>query len=176
MTNRHFTIPYRILYLGIGVAVFLAAYYIGAAAIKLTVQDAQTVRDEFTKQVQDIDQEGIFLNNVEIGLVMFMPGAGAGLGIYSGISTGIVFNAFAQASPELAALSPLSVFGSAYGIIEALAYGLAISRSGMLVVQLAQKSQRTGWKRYTLYTGIEIAIVITALIAASAIETQAIAK
>jgi hypothetical protein len=174
MTSRRFSIAYRFLYLGIGVAVFLAAYYIGAAILVISGQDAQTIRDDFTKQTANIDQTGIFLNNVGVGLAMFVPGVGVGVGVYSATVTGMVFNAFAQASPELAATSPLSIFGTGFGILELLAYGLGISRSGMIVAMLVKKEVKREWKRLLLYTGIEVAIVVVALVAGAAVESKAI--
>ena len=174
MTGHHFSIAYRFLYLGMGVAVFLAVYYIGAAMLILPSQDAQTIRDDFTKQTENIDQTGIFLNNVRVVLAMFVPGVGVGIGVYSAVVTGLVFNAFAQASPELAATSPLSIFSTGFGILELLAYGLGISRSGMIVAMLVKKQVRKEWKRLLLYTGIEVAIALVALVAGSAIESKAI--
>ncbi len=173
--SKYFSLPFRIGYLGIGVAVFIGAYSAGAA-ITLTDQDAEEIRSSFLADIENIDQAGIFLNNVEIALVMFVPGLGAGIGIFSGVSTGMVFNAFALVTPELATMQPLSVLATPFGVLEVLAYGLAISRSGMLVAQLVKKEERTkGWKRFTIYTGIEIGIVITALVAGSVIESQTIA-
>ncbi|MGI0048474.1 MAG: stage II sporulation protein M [Nitrososphaera sp.] len=173
--SRYFSLPLRIGYLVVGALVFVAAYSAGAGVV-LSEQDAQDIRSSFLEDIQDIDQAGIFLNNIRVALAMFVPGVGAGIGVYSGISTGMVFNAFALISPELAAIQPLSVLATPFGILEVLAYGLAISRSGMLVAQLVKKDERRGWKRLSMYTGIEIGLVIAALVAGSVIESQLITE
>jgi hypothetical protein len=173
--SRYFSLPLRIGYLGIGTLVFVASYLVGAG-LPLAEGDAETIRSSFLEDVDNIDQVGIFLNNIEVALAMFVPGAGVGIGVFSGVSTGMVFNAFALISPELAAMHPISVLATPFGILEVLAYGLAISRSGMLVAQLVKKEERKNWRRFALYTGIEIGIVISALVAGSVIESQVITE
>ncbi|MGI0025163.1 MAG: hypothetical protein ACREA4_08470, partial [Nitrososphaera sp.] len=106
-TSRHFSFPWRVAYLGAGMAVFMAAYSAGAA-IPLGEEEAEDIRTGFLADIESIDQSGIFLNNIEIALAMFIPGAGAGVGIFSGISTGVVFNAFALVTPELQGVHPMS--------------------------------------------------------------------
>lgn len=171
--SKYFSLPVRIGYLGIGALVFVAAYSTGAV-LELSDRDAEDIRTWFLEDTQNIDQTGIFLNNIRVALAMFVPGAGAGIGVYSGIATGMVFNAFALISPELAATQPLSVLATPFGILEVLAYGLAISRSGMLVAQLAKKDERKEWRRLSIYTGVEIGLVMAALVAGSVIESQVI--
>ena len=173
--SKYFNLPLRIGYLGVGALVFAAAYSVGAG-LSLSSEDAEVIRSSFLEDVQNIDQVGIFVNNIEVALAMFVPGVGAGIGVFSGLSTGMVFNAFALISPELAATPPLSVLATPFGILEVLAYGLAISRSGMLVAQLVKKDARRGWRRFALYTGIEIGIVISALVAGSVVESQSITE
>jgi uncharacterized membrane protein SpoIIM required for sporulation len=161
-------------YLGIGVLIFVIAYSAGAA-VSLNEKDAEDIRSSFLEEVQNIDQAGIFLNNAKVALGMFVPGVGVGIGVYSGVSTGMVFHAFALISPELANTQPLSVLATPFGILEVLAYGLAISRSGMLVAQLVKRDERTReWRHIAIYTGIEIGLVLAALVAGSAIEQQTI--
>jgi hypothetical protein len=150
---------------------FLASYCIGAQ-LPLTQQDAEVIASEFMAHAQDIDQAGIFLNNIEIALGMFVPGFGVGLGAYSALETGITFNALVTINPALQSLNPLMVLATPYGAIEVLAYGLAISRSGLLVFQLIK--QRSLWKRFVKFTLVELAIVITALLSGAAIENQMI--
>ena len=103
---------------------------------------------------------------------MFIPGIGVALGVYSGASTGMVYHAFASTSAELAEANPLSVLATPFGLLELVAYGLAISRSGMLVAQLVKKEERKSWKKYSIATGVEIALVMAALIGGSLIESQ----
>lgn len=173
-TTRHFSFPWRVAYLGAGMAAFMAAYAIGAA-IPLGDAEAEEIRTGFLADIESIDQSGIFLNNIEIALAMFVPAAGAGVGIFSGVSTGVVFSAFAIVTPELQGVSPLSILVTPFGMLEVFAYGLAMSRSAMLAIQLAMKSERKNWRQFAIATGIEVAVVIAVLLAGSVIEAQEIA-
>jgi hypothetical protein len=55
--------------------------------------------------------------------------------------------------------------------MEVLAYGLAMSRSGMLIYQLSKKKP---WREYAVHTLIEIGIVVIVLFAGAIIEWQLI--
>lgn len=164
----------RLLYLAFGIATFLIAYTIGAA-IPLTDRDAQDVRKQFSDQIKDIDQNGIFLNNVRIALGMFIPAAGAAFGIFTGFSTGTVLSASINGSSALKGISPILIsiipWIMPFGIMEVFSYGLAISRSGMLVYQLIKKKP---WQEYIIPTLIELGIVSIVLFAAAVIEWQMI--
>ena len=63
--------------------VFVIAYSIGAG-IDINRGDAENLRQQFNEQVEDIDQNGIFMNNLRISLGMFIPALGIGLGLFSG--------------------------------------------------------------------------------------------
>ena len=173
-TTKHFSLPWRVAYLAAGMAAFMIAYSVGAA-IPLGEEEAGEISSGFLADIQSIDQDGIFLNNIEIALAMFIPGAGVGVGMFSGISTGVVFNAFALVTPELSGVPPLSILVTPFGMLEVFAYGLAISRSAMLAIQLARKQERKHWRQFCVATGVEIAVVVIALLAGAAIEGQEIA-
>ncbi len=149
---------------------FIAAYSIGAA-LPMTQQEAEQVTTEFIARIEGIDGAGIFQNNILAALGMFVPGFGVGLGIYSGVSTGMVFNAFALVYPSLAGVSPLSVLATPFGVLEVFAYGLAISRSGILVHHFIR---RKPWRQYIVITLIEIGVVLAALLIGAQIEGQEI--
>jgi hypothetical protein len=55
--------------------------------------------------------------------------------------------------------------------MEVFAYGLAMSRSGMIIYQLVKKKP---WREYVIPTLIEIGIVIVVLFTAAIIEWQLI--
>lgn len=172
-TTKHFSLPWRVAYLAAGMGVFMLAYAAGSS-IPLEEKEAEDLRTGFLADIESIDQTGIFLNNIEIALAMFIPAAGAGVGIFSGVSTGMVYNAFAMVTPELQGVSPLSVLVTPFGLLEVFAYGLAMSRSAMLAIQLARKNERKNWRQFAVATGIEVAIVIGVLLAGSVIEGQEI--
>jgi len=125
-------------------------------------------------QIKDINQTGIFINNAKIALGMFVPLLGVGLGIFSGFSTGMVFNAIAATSANLNDVSPLLILITPFGLMEIVVYGLAISRSGMLFYFLIKK--RNYWREYLLSTFIEIGIVAILLLSGAIIEWEMITR
>ena len=167
-----FDIKWRLFYLTIGMVVFIIAYSIGAAT-DLNRTEAENLRRQFNQQVKDIDQNGIFMNNLRISLGMFIPALGIGLGIFSGFSTGLIFNVIAESSPLLNNISPLVILITPFGIMEVFAYGLAMSRSGMLIYQLVKKKQL---REHIIPSIIEIVIVIAVLLIGATIEWQMIAQ
>lgn len=160
----------RLLYLAFGIAAFLIAYSAGAA-VPLSDEEAREVREQFAEQIEGIDETGIFINNVRIALGMFIPGLGAGLGLFSGFATGSVFAALANSSPALEGIPPLLIFLTPFGAMELFTYGLAMSRSGMLVYYLVKKRP---WRDYAVPTLIELGIAAAVLLAAAVIEWQII--
>ena len=167
-----FDIKWRLFYLTIGMVVFIIAYSIGAAT-DLNRTEAENLRQQFNEQVKDIDQNGIFMNNLRISLGMFIPVLGIGLGIFSGFSTGLIFNVIAESSPLLNNISPLVILITPFGVIEVFAYGLAMSRSGMLIYQLVKKKQL---REHIIPSIIEIVIVIAVLLIGATIEWQMVAQ
>jgi hypothetical protein len=174
-----FNLKRRLLYLGIGAAVFLAAYS-GGAAFPLSEQDAAMVRDQFADQIEGIDEYGIFLNNFQISLAMFIPAVGVGTGAFVGFATGTVYSAIAQDTPALADVPPLLIFITPFGIMELFVYAMAMSRSGILIVRVVKDKpwraeQRRPFFQNTLKpTFIELGIAAAVLFAAAIIEWQLI--
>jgi len=162
-----FSFKNRLVYFAIGVLAFLIAYSVGAS-IQLTQEEADEITRQFEEQVAGIGAEGLSSNNIVIALGMFLPGFGAGLGAYTAASTGMLFTALAT-SYDLQDVSPLAVLATPFGILEVLAYGLAMSRSGMLVYQVVK---RRPWREYAIPTAIEIAIVVVMLLVAGAVEAE----
>lgn len=101
---------------------------------------------------------------------MFVPGFGVVLCFYSSYSIGLVINAASQMYPLLKGTSPLSSFAAPYAVLEVFSYGLAMSRSGILVYQLIKI--KSIWKQFAIHTAIEIGIVVLILYIGSIIEWQ----
>jgi uncharacterized membrane protein SpoIIM required for sporulation len=160
----------RLLYLAFGIAAFLISYSVGAA-VPMSDEEARDIREQFADQIEGIDEYGIFLNNVRIALGMFIPGLGAGLGAFSGFATGSVFAALANSEPALSGIPPLVILITPFGIMEVFTYGLAMSRSGMLVYYFVK---RRPWREYAVPTLIELGIAAAVLFAAAIIEWQII--
>ncbi|HZA07263.1 MAG TPA: stage II sporulation protein M [Nitrososphaeraceae archaeon] len=162
----YFSVKQRLLYLAIGVVIFMIAFSAGAA-INMSKKDAEDLKGQLTKQIKGIDQNGIFVNNVKVALGMFVPAIGTVIGISSGFSTGMVFSAMAKTSPILNGVPPLIILFTPFGIMEIFAYGLAMSRSGMLIYQLVRKKS---WKEYAIPIIIEVGIVVVILFIGAIIE------
>ena len=162
----HFNVKRRLIYLAIGTLVFMIAFSAGAE-INLSKKEAEDLKGQLTKQIVNIDQNGIFINNVKVALGMFIPAVGTAIGISSGFSTGMVFSAMAKTSPILTSVPPLIILFTPFGIMEVFAYGLAMSRSGLLIYQLVKKKS---WKEYAIPMIVEIGIVVVILFVGAIIE------
>jgi hypothetical protein len=154
---------------------FILAYFVGATLVNLNASQTEIIKRDFQKQIKGINQYGIFANNFKVALGMFIPGFGIALGGFSAFSTGLVFNALYTISPALSSISPLVVFLTPFGILEIIAYGVAISRSGILFYQLIKDTnKRNSWRKYVIPTVIEIGIVVTILFIGAIVEWQMI--
>lgn len=160
-------ITLRSVYLAFGVAAFLLMYSAGAS-VAMSYSDAQAHVNQFLEETQNIDQTGIFLNNIRVAFGMFIPSFGAGLGGYSAFVTGMTFKALTIVNPAVGSMSPFMVLANPFGVLEVLAYGLAMSRSAMLTFQLVK--ERNLWRQFVLHAIIEIGIVVIALLIAAIIE------
>jgi uncharacterized membrane protein SpoIIM required for sporulation len=166
---------WRFLFFIFGMIAFIIAYSVGAAIVHIDASQAEFIKTHFQEQIKGINQYGIFANNLRVALGMFIPGLGIALGGFSAFSTGLVFNAIAQTSPALSNISPLIVFLTPFGILEIIAYGIAISRSAILSYQLIKDTnKRNSWRKYVIPTVVEIAIVIIILFIGAIIEGQLI--
>jgi uncharacterized membrane protein SpoIIM required for sporulation len=139
----------------------------------MSSSEVNDLKSRFMDQINDIDQTGIFINNAKIALGMFIPLLGVGLGIFSGFSTGMVFNAIAATSANLNGISPLLILITPFGLMEIVAYGFAISRSGMLFYSLLKRKH---WREYLLSTVVEIGIVVVLLLSGAIIEWEMITR
>ncbi|MDQ4050119.1 MAG: stage II sporulation protein M [Thermoproteota archaeon] len=165
--NKH-----RLIYLAFGAATFLIAYSVGSA-LPLSEQESEMLIQEFSRQIGNIDQNGIFLNNIRLTLIMFIPAVGSAFGAFSGFGTGLVFNALASSTPMLREVSPLAILMTPFGIMEVFVYGLAISRSAMLIYFLLK---RIPWSKYLIPTLIEVGIATVVLFIAAVVEWQMIER
>ena len=175
LSSRSFSIVsrQRLLFLVFGMILFITAYSFGAILLKIDSTEAEIMKKHFKEQFAGIDQYKIFINNFRAALGMFVPGFGIALGIFSAFSTGLVFNAISHTSPIISHISPLIVFLTPFGILEIIAYGIAISRSGIISYQLIKDTnKRKSWQKYVIPTIIEVGVVLAILLIAAIIEWQ----
>ena len=154
----------RILYLIVGILVFLIFFTIGTS-ISFDKSTSELLKEQFQNKIKNIDNIGIFANNFLISTLMFIPGIGIAFGLFSGFSTGNIFMIITQDLPIQ--IPPLLVFLTIFGMMELVSYGIAISRSYLLLIHILK---RTNIKENLIHTGIEIGIVAIILFFGAIIE------
>ena len=154
----------RILYLLVGIIVFLIFFTIGTL-VTFDESTSQELKQQFQNKIKNIDSLGIFFNNFLISILMFIPGIGIAFGLFSGFSTGNIFVIITRDLPIQ--IPPLLVFLTIFGIMELVSYGIAISRSYLLLISIIK---RTNIKENLIYTGIEVGIVSIILFVSAIIE------
>ena len=161
----------RIIVFLIFIVLFTTSYYIGSQ-IEVSEEEAIAFQEEFEELIEDIDGVGIFLHNIIIALVMFIPGFGVVWGFFSGFQTGQAFSALALLNPIIAEIHPLALlYASPFGIMELVAYSIGMSRSYLLVYKLIKK---TPIIRDYKIIGIEVGIVLGLLLVGGFLEAYLI--
>lgn len=157
----------RLVMFFIFMGVFSAAFQIGSMSDP-TEEEASAFMEEFESLVEGIDSIGIFAHNTMLALPMFIPGFGVAWGLFSAWSTGFAFSAIVSMAPELENIPPLAIlFISPFGIMELVAYSIAISRSFILITMIVRKIDLRLSIRPTV---IEVAVVVGLLLAGGFLE------
>lgn len=154
----------RILYLVVGILVFITFFTIGTF-VTFDESTSLLLKEQFQNKIKNINSIGIFLNNFQISILMFVPGIGIAFGLFSGFITGNIFVIITRDLPIQ--IPPILVFLTIFGIMELISYGIAISRSYLLLISILK---RTNIKENLIYTGIEIGIVAIILFFSAIIE------
>lgn len=157
----------RILSFFVFAGLFTGVYALGAESI-VDPDDANEFLKEFEALIKDIDSIGIFFHNLSIAVPMFIPGFGIGWGLFSAWQTGFAFAALETSMPILSQIHPLSILLlSPFGIIELVAYSLAMSRSFLIIHKILKKIPI---KQDYKIIGIEIGIVVVLLLVGGFLE------
>ena len=98
---------------------------------------------------------------------MFLSTIGVLFGVFSGYSTRTIFSATTQNSITPSYISPLVILLTPFGIMEVFCYGLAISRSFILLISLVKKESLAKQLKSIL---IEIGIILVILFFVAVIE------
>jgi hypothetical protein len=154
----------RTLYLGLGIFLFLIFFLIGTS-VSFDKSTSALLKEQFQKKIKSIDNIGIFINNFLISILMFIPGVGIAFGLFSGFSTGNIFMIITHDLPIQ--IPPLLVFLTIFGIMELISYGIAISRSYLLLIHILK---RKDIKENLIHTSFEIGIVAIILFFSAIIE------
>ncbi len=159
------TFKKRLVFFFIAMLFFLGIFYLGFS-FRTDESFSKELSKNFINQITDIDEFGIFLNNLKIALVMFIPVIGLVMGTISGFSTGLVFNSIMNLS-DVTYSNPLVIFLTPFGILELASYGLAISRGSILFFEILKKKFT---KKSLFYLLIEVALVSGMLFVGAIIE------
>ena len=166
MKNQKRTITFFIF-----VGLFSLSYFIGSQN-EVTEEDALAFQKEFEELIVDMDGIGIFLHNSIVALPMFIPGFGVAWGFFSAWQTGQAFAALALLNPMISGIHPLMLlYASPFGIMELVAYSIAMSRSLLLIHKIIKK---TSIKNDYKIIGIEVGIVVGLLLAGGFLEAYLI--
>ena len=160
----HYNIKQRLFYLALGIIAFLIFFIIGTS-VTLDESTSTLLKEQFQNKIKNIDSVGIFFNNFLISILMFIPGIGIAFGLFSGFSTGNIFMILTRDLPIQ--IPPLLVFLTIFGIMELVSYGIAISRSYILLIRIIKRSNV---KESLIHAGIEIGIVAIILLFSAIIE------
>lgn len=166
----HYNIKQRLFYLALGIIAFLIFFIIGTS-VTLDESTSSLLKEQFQNKIKNIDSVGIFFNNFLISILMFIPGIGIAFGLFSGFSTGNIFMILTRDLPIQ--IPPLLVFLTIFGIMELASYGIAISRSYILLIRIIKRSNV---KESLIHAGIEIGIVAIILLFSAIIEWDLIVK
>jgi len=161
-------------------AIFMAAF-IGFSqlgyAIPMTDDEAQLMFDQIMMSIPDISGPTIMLHNLSLNTAMFIPGFGAVFGAFVATQTGLAFNVANIVGGLPIEIPPaLVLLVTPFGIMELVAYALAMSRSWLLVGDFRKIKNSEAPKRRPIIKqsikslGIEYGIVVALLLAGGYIE------
>ena len=154
------------------VLLFSITFQVGTL-FEVSEEDAQLLLDQFEEIAKDIDGFGIFTHNLMINGLMFIPGFGVVWGMITSFQTGLAFSAFASVEPMLENFPPLALlFLTPFGLMEVFAYGIAMSRSYLIVKKLVKRDDSL--KSDIKPILIEIGIVVALLFAGGILEAYMI--
>lgn len=144
---------------------FFTATFAVASEIELPKETSEMMKDQLVEKletaIENQDRSFIFLNNVVLGLIMFIPFIGIVFGIGTAFATGITVAGFNLDTPAY-----LLLYTTPFGFMELIAYSLAMSRSLILI------KKRKTIKKELKPTAIEIGIVVGLLFIGGIIESS----
>ena len=150
--------------------VFIVAFLLVAigASIPISHQTANQIYDYYNQTIAQNKASGtvpqyIFLNNFRICLLLFIPGFGPAIGVYSFVSTGYAIGGVAQVLGFPPLLYVASEIFSPIFWIEFTAYSIGIAESIWLLRRLIQ-GRYWELKNTAILIGICAALLVVAAI------------
>ncbi len=149
------------------VGVFSLIFQLGSYT-PVTEDEANQFMDLMKEQLKDVDEVAIWLNNLRVATMMFVP-FGFIIGGFIGFQTGWAVSAASVINPELSDMPAIALlYLTPFGLMELICYAIAMSRSVLLAQAIIKKRFN---KRIMLYPTLkEYGIVAGVLLVAGFIE------
>ena len=145
----------RIIYSVVATVIVIAILTAGAYT-ELNKKEANEILNTAMEILRGrLTPQGILLNNLAIALLMMVPVLGHGVAAYVIYQTGLVFSAVSVITDIPRAILLMLPMITFYGIVEMLAYGVALSEGTIIGIQ--------AWKRRLRKEGKIIPLVILAV-------------
>jgi len=119
-------------------AIFSVIFQLGSYST-VSEEEANEFMDLMEVQLQGVDEVAIWLNNLRIATMMFVP-FGFIIGGFISFQTGWAFAAATVINPELTQIPAIALlYITPFGLMELMCYGIAMSRSVLIVNALIKK-------------------------------------
>lgn len=153
----------RIALFFICMGAFTLSFYIGSITT-LSTEENKSIMSSITDQIKGVDALGIFFHNCSLALTMFIPLAGTGIALAIANMTGTAYGAIAALVPGLTVKIPALalLFLTPFGIMETIAYSIAMQRSIILVNAIRKHQLRKEFRPTLIYIGIVVSILFAA--------------
>ncbi len=118
--------------------------------------------DSLKALVTNIDAVGIFIHNTSLSLLMFVPFGGALWGVLTASQTGLAYSALVTVQPSMSFMPAVGLlYLSPFGILELIAYSIAMSRSLIVGHRLLKRQfNRLEAKHLAIDVGILVALLL----------------
>lgn len=159
---------HRIKLMFLFMLIFSVSYQIGSM-VEVEQSEAEQLMKDFQEATKGIDGFGIFVHNLSLNVLMFIPAFGLFWGLLASFQTGYAFSAFASIEPMFADLPALAIlYLSPFGLMELFSYSIGMSRSFIITKKLIKRDEslKKDWKPI----GIEVGIVAGLLLAGGLLE------
>ncbi len=134
--------------------------------------EAKAFISQLESQIEGIDAIGIFLHNSALSLLMFVPFGGALWGIVTASQTGLAYSALITVQPSMSFMPAVGLlYLSPFGIMELVAYSIAMSRSLIVGHRLLKRQFN---RLEAKHLAIDVGILLGLLLAGAFIEHELI--
>ncbi len=152
--------------------IVVAVLYGAGQGNSVPMNEAIKANQELLEQVRTLNAASIFLNNCLIALVSLTPGIGSIFMLYVMHNSGFYIGMIAKASGYSAIDAVLITFLNPVGILEIVAYTIALGESILLLYLLIMKRMAEFKKRILTNSWKTVIAIVGLLIVAAIIEAS----